>query len=106
MHGLGKVRIIQSSANSGVVEVMSALLLIWMRNSVGLSTVPCGTPDVTGFMLVVALPTTTCCGWSLKNLLIHLFVVPCNIVISSTDICVELLNAFEKSSIPILPSLL
>lgn len=86
--------------------MMTALLLIWMRNSVGLSTVPCGTPDVTGFMLVVALPTTTCCGWSLKKLLIHLFVVPCNIVISSKDICVELLNAFEKSSIPILPSLL
>lgn len=37
--------------------MMSAMLLIWMRNSVGLSTVPCGTPDVTGFMLVVALPT-------------------------------------------------
>lgn len=47
--------------DSGVVEVMFVMLLIWMRNSVGLSIVLCGILDVIGFMLVVVLLIIICC---------------------------------------------
>ena len=67
----------QSSANSLTDEViLSVMSLIKIRKSNGPSTVPCGTPEVTGTTLDDTPSTITHCFLLLRRLLIH-----CNVLL-------------------------